>query len=99
MPTEFLLTALATCFAMALAWAARKRGFTLPDLGVRASADHEGPRLARITVEVQSTADRADIEPLMERARAFCFVSNTLRQSPVIDYVIAPSHRPSPPPA
>lgn len=99
MPTEFLLASLATCFTMALVWAARKRGTVLPDLRVQASADHEGPRLARIKVEVESGADSHEIEPLMEKAKAFCYVSNTLRVGPAIDYVIAPIHQPLPPPA
>ena len=99
MPTEFLLTALASCFAMALAWAARKRGLTLPDLEVQVSGDHQGPRLHRIEVEVHSSANRAELESLMERARAVCFVSNTLRQSPLIEYVISPKAPPPPVPA
>ena len=36
MPTEYFLGSLASCYALALAWCARKRGFELPDLSVSA---------------------------------------------------------------
>ena len=42
MPTEYLLAAMASCYALALAWAAAKRGVTLPGLAVTATDDSNG---------------------------------------------------------
>ncbi len=39
MPTDLLLASLASCYALALAWVARKRGVDLPDLSVTATED------------------------------------------------------------
>ena len=42
MPTDLLLASLSSCYALALAWAARKRGFELPDLEVTATGTYRG---------------------------------------------------------
>ena len=39
MPTDLLLASLSSCYALALAWAARKRGIELPDLVVARPLD------------------------------------------------------------
>jgi hypothetical protein len=48
MPTEYLLAAMASCYALALAWAAGKRGITLPSLAVTATGTYDGPRFSRL---------------------------------------------------
>src|SRR5260370_23252251 len=42
MPTEYLLAAMASCYALALRWSAGKRGVELPDLAV---TDRKSTRL------------------------------------------------------
>jgi uncharacterized OsmC-like protein len=89
MPTEVFLASLGACFALAVAHAARKQDIELPDLTVRASGEYEGARFRRLRVEVHSSHPRDQLERFVERAVAYCYVSNTLLQTPEIQYVIA----------
>jgi uncharacterized OsmC-like protein len=90
-PTEVFLASLASCFTLAVHHVARKRGLTLPDLSVRAIGEYDGPRYGRLTVEVTSTLPATELEPLVERAAAVCYVSNTLRAVSEVDVVVLPS--------
>ncbi len=101
MPTELLLSSLAACFAMSVAYVARKQGIELPDLSVRVRGDHTGACFQRIAIEIRSSAARSELESLMERAKAYCYVSNTLRQSPELHFAVVgeATHSPSSPPA
>ena len=82
MPTDLLLASLSSCYALALAWAARKRGFELPDLEVTATGTYEGPRFAAIELTVTTSLSVERLTPLLEPARRVCYVSNTLAQLP-----------------
>jgi putative redox protein len=87
MPTEVLVAALASCFAIAVAHAAKKRGLELPDLTVRAESFRalSEPRYDRFEIEVESSyAD--GFEQLVEAAKQLCFVSNTLVEGASINY-------------
>lgn len=88
MPTEYMLTAMASCYALALAWAAGKRGITLPDLAVTATGTYDGPRFSRLRLTVISTAAREVIERLVEPALRVCYVSNTVATSPPIEVTV-----------
>ena len=90
MPTEYLLTAMASCYALALAWAAGKRGITLPDLAVTATGTYDGPRFSRLQFNVISTAPRDVMERLVEPALRVCYVSNTIATSPPIEVAVGP---------
>jgi len=79
-PTDVLLAALASCFAIAMAHAARKRGTSLPDLRVTTTGTYDGPQFAAITMSLESTAPRAALEELIPEAERVCYVSNTLRR-------------------
>lgn len=87
-PTELFLASLATCFTLAVAHAARKRDIALGELSVRIDADYDGNRFGWIRLEV--TTDLADDvnELLVERAKTYCFVSQTLSEPPEIEYAI-----------
>lgn len=87
-PTEVLLAALASCFTLAVYHVAAKRGVELPDLAVRAAGEYQGPMFARMVVEVTSSLDPTVFGPLVERAKAVCYVSNTLRAVNDVDVVI-----------
>lgn len=78
-PTEVFLASVASCFTLAVYHVAHKRGIELTDLGVRAVGQYDGPRFVDVRVEVTSTHPRAELEPLLERASAVCYVSNTMR--------------------
>jgi uncharacterized OsmC-like protein len=83
-PTDFLLTAAASCFAMALAYSARKRGLDLPPLEVNATGTYDGPRFVDIAIEVVVDLPDAEIERLIAAAERVCYVTNTLRRGPTV---------------
>ena len=87
-PNEVFLASLASCFALAMHHVARKRDLTLPDLSVRAIGEYDGPKFARLGVEVTSSLPPAELEPLVARAAAMCYVSNTLRAVSGVEVVI-----------
>jgi putative redox protein len=87
-PTELFLASLVACFAMAVAYAARKADVELPDLQVTVDGDYEGLRFSALRLGVVSTLARSELEPLVETARTYCYVSNTLLTPPKLDVVI-----------
>jgi putative redox protein len=83
MPTEYLLVALSSCFATALAHVAQKRDVVLGPLTVKATATYDGPSFSAIDLEVLfDRTPPAGIDDLVARARRVCYVSNTLTRSP-----------------
>ena len=89
MPTEYLLAALASCYALALSWAAGKRGVSLPDLAVTATGVYDGPRFGALQFMVATSAPADVVRPLIQPALRVCYVSNTIASSPPIEVVIA----------
>lgn len=87
-PTELFLASLASCFALAVAWAARKQGVVLEDLAVRAVGTYQGPKFAELRVEVTSSHDRPELEKIVQRAKGACYVSNTLRVVDDVEVVV-----------
>lgn len=88
MPTEYLLAAMSSCYALAVSWAAAKRGITLPDLAVTATGTYDGPRFSRLVLEVATSAPDDVVRPLLEPALRVCYVSNTISSAPPIEVVI-----------
>lgn len=88
-PSEVFLASLASCFTLALYHVARKRDLTLGDLAVRATGTYDGPRFVQLVLEVRSGLERATLDPLIERAKAVCYVSNTLRAVSDVEVVVA----------
>jgi len=87
-PTELLLASLAACFAMAVAHAVRKGGQELPDVSVSVRGEYQGARFARLTVEARSS--RPDlVRSVLDRAIRTCYVSNTIRNGPEVEYRVA----------
>jgi len=88
MPTELLMASLASCFALALGHCARKRDQELPGLRVRVDAERAGTELryGRVVVTAAADVPPAELAALVERARRFCWVSNTLARPPEIEY-------------
>jgi len=90
MPTEMLLGTLAACFAMAFHHAAKKRDVELPDLKVTVRGEYGNLRFDRIFVEVHTShPDREELDGFLERAIEYCYVTNTLRSDPQLEYRIA----------
>jgi uncharacterized OsmC-like protein len=88
MPTEYLLAALASCYALALNWAAGKRGTSLPGLAVTATGTYDGPRFSRLQLTVTCDAADEQVERLLEPALRVCYVSNTIAASPPIEVAV-----------
>jgi putative redox protein len=81
MPTELLCASLASCFCLAISHVAGKRGVELPDLRVDVRAERDG----RFMVTASSSLPEGELAPLVERARRFCWVSNTFAAPPTIE--------------
>lgn len=80
MPTELLLAGVASCMCLAVSHVARKRRITLGQLAVSAEAekDMEAFRFHLINLLVQADLPQAKLDALVNQAKAYCFVSNTL---------------------
>jgi len=88
MPTEYLLAAMASCYALALRWSAGKRGVDLPDLAVTATGTYDGPRFCRLVLDVATSTPAEVVGPLIQPALRVCYVSNTIATSPPIEVLI-----------
>jgi uncharacterized OsmC-like protein len=99
MPTELFCAALDSCFCLAVAHVARKRSIELPGLEVTATAERAGRELRydRLTVTTVADVDLAVLEPLVERAEPFCWVSNTLAAGTTLEYRSCTSRHEHPP--
>lgn len=83
MPSEMLFASVASCFAMAIAWAARKRRQELPDLVVVVNGRYDRPerRYDRLEIVASSTlaADAPDaFDAILKLAREVCWVTRTI---------------------
>jgi uncharacterized OsmC-like protein len=88
MPTEAFCASIASCFCLALAYVAGKRGRDLPGLRVAVRAHRAGTELRYERFEIEA---QADVEPktlgrLIEAARRVCWVSNTLAAGVELSY-------------
>lgn len=85
MPSELLFASLASCFAMAVAWAARKRRLPLPDLEVDVSWGYNREERAYDDLEIEARSSLATDAPeqfsaLLRNAEEVCWVTRTLRR-------------------
>jgi uncharacterized OsmC-like protein len=83
-PTDYLLAAVASCFAMSLAHSARKRGLDLPPIEVNVTGTYDGPRFVDVAIEVVADLPDAEVGRLIAAAERVCYVTNTLRQAPAV---------------
>jgi putative redox protein len=90
MPTELLTAALASCMTFAVQYVAAKRDRAVPGLEVVVQATRAGsePRYGELTVTVSADLQHDELQQLVDRARRFCWVSNTLSTPPAIAYVV-----------
>lgn len=88
MPTEVLAAALASCFCLAIAWAADRREVELPDLEVQVRPERAPgePRHGAYDLAVHSSLSSDQLEPLVQMAKRYCWVTNTLANPPEIRY-------------
>jgi uncharacterized OsmC-like protein len=88
MPTELLFGGLASCFALALGHAARKRDVELPNLRVTVTAHRPGSELRydRVVVSASADVEHEVLADFVDKAKRFCWVSNTFASPPEIEY-------------
>jgi putative redox protein len=88
MPTEVFCAAIASCFCLAVGYAANQRSIDLPDLRVTVRAERAGEELryGRFVVETEAAAAEDELGRLVERARRLCWVSNTLAAGVQLEY-------------
>jgi putative redox protein len=92
-PTELLLSSVASCLTLAIAFTARKRSIELGDLQVSVTGVYEGPRYVEINAAVRCDPEPADFERLLAAAERVCYVSNTLRTGPKLSVAVARERR------
>jgi len=83
-PTEVLLASVASCFTLALSYAARKRELELTHLGVEATGIYDGPRFSAIEIAADVGCDPSEHERLISIAERVCYVTNTIKGTPPI---------------
>ncbi len=90
MPTELFLSSIASCFCLALVYAAKNKKIKLDDMSVDVlgETDIETFTFTNIIVKVISSLPRQNIEEIMGLARKYCFVSNAVIKSCPIDYEV-----------
>ena len=89
MPTELFCAALASCFCLAVGFAAGKRDQEVPDLKVTVTAERVGTELRyeHFVVTTQAALEPELLARLVERARPLCWVSNTLASGVSVEYL------------
>jgi len=90
MPTELFISSLASCFCLALVFAAKKISMDISDMRVDVSAEADTKNLIynRLIVKVRSSAPESELQELIERAKKYCYVTNTITQPCIIEYKI-----------
>ena len=86
-PTDLLLSAVASCFVLSLAYAAAKRDIVVESIGVAVTGTYEGPRFSGIRIEVDVVAPDDVVATLIAAAERVCYVTNTLKRPPEITVV------------
>jgi len=89
MPTELFCAALASCFCLAVGFAARKRDQEVPGLKVTVTAERvDGElRYERFVVTTEAELGDEELARLVKRARPLCWVSNTLAAGVSVEYL------------
>jgi putative redox protein len=89
MPTELFCAALASCFCLAVGFAARKRDLEVPGLEVTVTAERVGTELRyeHFAVTTSAALEPELLARLVERARPFCWVSNSLASGVSVEYL------------
>jgi putative redox protein len=89
MPTELFCAALASCFCLAVGFAAGKRDQEVPDLKVTVSGERvDGElRYEHLVVTTEAALEPAVLARLVERARPLCWISNSLASGVSVEYL------------
>jgi len=90
MPTELFLCSLASCFCLALVYVAKKKRIEVKGMSVmvKGEKDLRNFQFSRLLVEVESSIPPQILEGVINLAKKYCFVSNTVSKSCPIENVI-----------
>lgn len=94
-PTDLLLASVASCFTLALGWAARKRSIELTHLVVDATGVYDGPSFREIRIDARLDCPAEAVDRLVASAERVCYVTNTIRGG--VDLVVTATSVPPPP--
>jgi putative redox protein len=88
MPTELFLTSIASCFCLALVYAAKNSKINLDGIRVKVFGDKDITNFIfnRIIVRVITSLPQQYLDEIMPLAKKYCFVSNTVTKSCPIEY-------------
>jgi uncharacterized OsmC-like protein len=89
MPTELFCAALASCFCLAVGFAAGKRDQDVPGLRVTVTGERvDGElRYEHLVVTTEAAVEPALLARLVERARPLCWISNSLASGVSVEYL------------
>ena len=90
-PTELLLASLASCYTLALRWAAKHRNLPLGDVQVTASGSYDGLKFGAIRLTIAGDLPPGQEAALLRDASRVCYVSNTLAASVPVDITLDPA--------
>lgn len=89
-PTELLLASVASCFTLAIAYAAKRRSVELGGVTVEVTGTYDGPRFSAIAIRAAVGCEQAKVAELLALAERVCYVTNTLRSPVEISVEAAP---------
>ena len=91
MPTELFLASIASCFCLALVYAAKNKKITLDDMSVEVlgETDINNFTFTSIIVKIISSLPQKNLEEIITLARKYCFVSNAVIRACPIEYKVA----------
>ena len=88
-PTELLLASIASCFTLAVAHSAARRGVSVTDLRVEVTGSYDGPRFTAFRIVVHTDVPPgAELDAVIAAAERVCYVTRTLADPPDIDVVL-----------
>jgi putative redox protein len=89
MPTELFCAALASCFCLAVGFAAGKRDQEVPDLKVTVTGERVAGELRyeHLVVTTEAALEPDVLARLVQRARPLCWVSNSLASGVSVEYL------------
>jgi uncharacterized OsmC-like protein len=87
-PTDLLLSAVASCFVLSLAYAAGKRGIVVDRIAVEVTGTYEAQRFSAIRIDVDLAAPEDVVGTLIAAAERVCYVTNTLKRPPELTVAV-----------
>jgi len=88
MPTELFLSSLASCFCISLVYVAKKDSIEVKDLKVEVigEKDRKNSLFSKCIVEVYCPIEKDILVSLVNKAKRYCYVTNTIKGSCPIEY-------------